>query len=48
MQNSGYIFAAYTVIWLGVLGLVVGMVNRQAKLKKEIERTKEMVKARSQ
>ena len=48
MQNSGYIFAAYAVIWLGIIGFVIGMINRQAKLKKEIERTKEMVKARSQ
>ena len=44
MQDAGYIFAAYTIIWVVLLGFVVAMVNRQAKLRREIERMKELVK----
>jgi CcmD family protein len=44
MQDAGYIFAAYTIIWVVLLGFVVAMVNRQTKLRREIERLKELVK----
>lgn len=44
MQDAGYIFAAYTIIWVVLLGFVVAMMNRQTKLRREIERVKELVK----
>ena len=44
MQDTGYILAAYTVIWVVLLGFVLAMVNRQAKLRREMERLKELVK----
>ncbi len=44
MQDAGYIFAAYTIIWVVLLGFVVAMMNRQTKLRREIERLKELVK----
>jgi len=44
MQDTGYILAAYTVIWVVLLGFVLAMVNRQAKLRREMERLKEQVK----
>jgi CcmD family protein len=44
MQDAGYIFAVYTIIWLALLAFVVGMINRQAKLGREIQRLKGLVK----
>ena len=44
MQNAGYIFAAYTIIWVVLLGFVLAMINRQAKVRREIERLRELVK----
>lgn len=44
MQNAGYIFAAYTIIWVVLLGFVFAMINRQNKVRREIERLRELVK----
>ncbi len=44
MQDAGYIFAAYTIIWIVLLGFVLAMINRQAKVRREIERLREIVK----
>jgi CcmD family protein len=44
MQDAGYIFAAYTIIWIVLLGFVLAMINRQSKLRREIERLRAMVK----
>jgi len=44
MQDAGYIFAAYTIIWIVLLGFVLAMINRQNKVRREIERLREMVK----
>ncbi len=44
MQDTGYIFAAYTIIWIVLLGFVLAMINRQAKVRREIERLREIVK----
>jgi len=44
MQDAGYIFAVYTIIWIVLLGFVLAMNNRQNRLRREIERLREMVK----
>lgn len=44
MENMGYLFAAYTVIWLVVFGYVLSISSRQNKLKREINSLKETLK----
>lgn len=44
MENAGYLFAAYTVIWVFLFGYVLIMVNRQRKLRQEIDRLKDLMK----
>jgi CcmD family protein len=43
MQDAGYIFAVYTIIWLAVFGFVLAGISRQAKLRREIDRLKGML-----
>ncbi len=40
MQNGAYLFAAYTIIWAAVFGLVFSLVYRQKRLKRELESLK--------
>ena len=44
MQNAGYIFAAYTIIWAVLLGYVLVMTARQKKLRRETEALRETLK----
>lgn len=44
MQDAGYIFAAYTIIWVVLFGFVLAMINRQARVRREIDRLKESIK----
>ncbi len=37
MENVGYLFAAYTIIWALLFGYVLVLVNRQQKLHHDIE-----------
>jgi len=37
MDNLGYLFAAYTVIWAVVFGYVLFMYRRQRKLQRQID-----------
>jgi CcmD family protein len=37
MENLGYLFAAYTIIWAVVFGYVVLMQRRQRALQKQID-----------
>ena len=37
MENAGYLFAAYTIIWAVVFGYVFYLIRRQRKLQKEID-----------
>ena len=41
MENGGYLFAAYTLVWAGVFVYVLFLSARQAKLRKEIEALKQ-------
>jgi CcmD family protein len=44
MENAGYLFAAYTIIWAVLFVFVLMLVNRQARLKREIDRLRQLVK----
>jgi CcmD family protein len=40
MENAGYLFAAYTIIWALVFGYVLFLVRRQVQIKREIDELK--------
>ena len=44
MENAGYIFAAYTIVWAAVFGYVLSLFNRQRRLRREIDSLKEVLK----
>jgi CcmD family protein len=48
MDNFPYLFAAYTIIWIVLLGYVLVMFNRQARLKRELDSLKEMLKEKEE
>lgn len=37
MENGGFLFAAYTIIWAILFGYVALLHQRQSRLKREIE-----------
>jgi CcmD family protein len=41
MNNLGYLFAAYTFVWIVVLGYVYSMARHQQTLAREIEALRE-------
>ena len=41
MENSGFLFAAYTVIWAVVFGYVIFLVRKQAGLRRRLDSIKE-------
>ena len=46
MENFGYLFAAFTIIWAVVFGYVLSLFNRQRRLRQEINSLKEVFKER--
>ena len=46
MENAGYLFAAFTIIWALVFGYVLVLFNRQRRLRREINSLKEVFKER--
>jgi len=44
MENAEYIFAAFTIIWVVLFGYVFSLVQRQKKLRREIDLLKEALK----
>ena len=44
MENLGYLFAAYTVIWAVVFGYVLFMQRKQKRLQHQIDLLRESVK----
>ena len=44
MENAGYLFAAYAIIWAVVFGYVLLLLNRQRRLRREISSLKEAFK----
>ena len=43
MENIGYLFAAYTVIWAVVLGYVLFMQRKQRRLQQQIDMLQESI-----
>lgn len=41
MENAGYLYAAFGVIWAGVFAYVLSLVLKQRRLRREIEALKE-------
>ncbi len=46
MENGGYLFAAFSIIWVLLLGYVFVLINRQRRLRREIDSLKEALKSR--
>ncbi len=44
MVNEGYLFAAFTVVWIGVFSYVLFLASRQSELRREIEALKQGMK----
>ncbi len=44
MENAGYLFAAYTIIWALLFGYVLTLFNRQRRLRREINSLKDALK----
>ncbi len=44
MENAGYLFAAFAIVWAVVFGYVLSLFNRQRRLKREINLLKESLK----
>ena len=37
MENAGYLFAAYTIIWAVIFGYIVFMQRKQRQLQRQID-----------
>lgn len=44
MENAGYLFAAYTIIWAFIFGYVFFLIRRQAHLKRQLNSLQEAFK----
>lgn len=44
MENGGYLFSAYGIVWAVVFGYVLSLLNRQRRLRQEIDSLKEALK----
>lgn len=42
MENAGYLFASFTIIWALVFGYVLYLNNKQKNLKREIDLLKKV------
>ncbi|MFC2035230.1 heme exporter protein CcmD [Chloroflexota bacterium] len=46
MENASYIFTAYAVVWAVVFGYVLLLLNRQRRLRQQIDSLKKLLKVR--
>jgi len=44
MENAGYIFAAFAIVWAVIFGYLLLLFNRQRKLRREINSLREAFK----
>lgn len=44
MQNAGYLFAAFTIVWAVLFGYALYLLSKQKKLQQEINLLKEALK----
>ena len=47
MENAGYLFAAFGIVWALVFGYLLLLFNRQRRLHREIDSLKEALKEKS-
>ncbi len=47
MENSGYLFAAYTIIWAFVFGYVFFLYYKQRKLRRQMDLLKDSIDRQS-
>ncbi len=47
MENTGFLFAAFSIIWALVFGYVLIMYNRQKRLRKKIDLLKEELEGKN-
>jgi CcmD family protein len=43
MDNLGYLFAVFSIVWLVIFIFTYSMLSKQSKLKKEIQSLKEIL-----
>ena len=46
MENAGYVFAAYLIVWIVVFVFILFLSSRQKRLKSEIESLEETIKGK--
>ncbi len=46
MENGGYLLSAFTIAWAVIFGYVLLLLNRQKKLRREIESLKQALEER--
>ncbi len=46
MENTGFVLAAFSIVWAVVFGYILLMVNRQRKLHMEIDALKAILRAK--
>ncbi|MEE8194105.1 MAG: CcmD family protein [Dehalococcoidales bacterium] len=44
MEDLGYLFAAFTVVWLALFGYIFALSRRQQRLRRDIDLLKETFK----
>jgi CcmD family protein len=44
MENLGYLWAAFTIVWAVVFGYVLLLINRQRRLRRDINSLREALK----
>ncbi|MBU2534934.1 MAG: CcmD family protein [Chloroflexi bacterium] len=44
MENMGYLFAAFLIVWIGIIGYLFVIFNRQKKISREIETLEKSLK----
>ncbi|MFH1646111.1 MAG: CcmD family protein [Chloroflexota bacterium] len=47
MENAGYLLAAYAIIWVIFFAYLLNLLNKQRRLKKEIDSLKNTLKEKT-
>ena len=48
MENAGYILAAFSIIWAVLFGYVLALINREARLRRDVKSLKENLREKEQ
>ncbi len=44
MENLGYLFAAFTIVWAVIFGYILSLLRKQRQLRRELDWLKERAK----